>query len=193
MRTFKVFRGFRVAACLAVCLWVLMAAETFTSVAGAATKKLWITHNAQRLKVGDAIETSFLIEGGSACRLRYDGSVGSNGALTDKLGFPTRTEHSCESGWAIRAGTLTWVMTSKGQLTITSTPKILISFPGYCVYEFTKLVGNFTPGQPLHVNGGASGKLDKAATLGEGCPETKGIGWEVEAAKEHGELVTELA
>jgi len=171
----------------------LVAAVALTPSATAASQKLWLTKTNQRLTTGDAIETSFVIEGGSACRLRYDGTVGSNGASTDKLSFPTRTEHSCASGWGIRAGTLTWAITSGGQLTIKSAPKILIGFPGYCVYEVAKLVGNFSPGQPLHVNGGATGKLDKAATLGEGCPETKAIGWEVEVDKERGELGTELA
>jgi hypothetical protein len=148
-----------------------------------------------RFPVGGEVRGVVVLE---ECTRFYSGTVVSNGEASDKLSYPTRASTICAGGEALRSGTLTWVATNKGVLTVTSVPRFVIEFPGFCAYEVSKLVGTFKPGPlgepgPLATRGTAAGKLDKTVSLGEACPATKPINFVAEGKEQsEGSLYTEL-
>jgi hypothetical protein len=146
------------------------------------------------LPVGEGVHGVVSLE---ECTRFYSGTVLSNGEASDKLSYPSKTSTICGSGEALRSGTLTWVATNKGVLTITSVPKFVIEFPGFCAYEVSKLVGTFRPGPrgeplPFAMHATATGKLNNTVSLGEACPATRPIKFFAEA-KEGNELEGTLA
>jgi hypothetical protein len=162
--------------------------------ASSASRAVWVKWGGERLAPGTGIE-GFLVVG-ECFSYTGKGTVVSNGGTSDKLSLSKPEGRTCFNGkenYALHFGATSWVLTTKGLLTVTG--KIVYGEPNWCAYDFTKLTFHIdvTAGNPVHATAGATGKLDTAASLGESCTVTKFVNFAVGAEKLGSLLVTELA
>ncbi|HXB14896.1 MAG TPA: hypothetical protein VNV44_04035 [Solirubrobacteraceae bacterium] len=159
-------------AALVAALMVLLAAA---SGAGAAKQKLVLkdygTPAAPGWKAGEQLTVT---HNGETCYASTEGIVETNTMVKDQLSFyPFYLPFCLESEspeYKISQGstgerTSKVTIASNGQLQVSLTPKLAITMPGPCTYEWSKLKLTFTPGGPAESPATSiAGKLHKAGS-----------------------------
>jgi len=140
------------------------------------------TRTAVGAPVASELDLYFPKPGGEAeCAIGDEGTLGSNGAVSDRITYSTHEFTGCVGEDAIHgavtsasltAGTSGGLPTAK----LVAAKKILILQPNWCVYELAELRGRFTSSRGTFavtvIGGEATAKLDKKATFGEPCAAT---------------------
>lgn len=153
---------------------VLMAA----SAAGAsAATRLVLTENGSRVSPGAyALDYHIIFDGGyGGCLQASKGEVASNDKPTDKLAFGAPEESEClEEGYSISGAVKQVLLHSSGVATLDYSPKLTITEPGPCVYQFARLNGEFPAAIEIEIEGTDVGKLKKKLSS-HACASTRSM------------------
>lgn len=121
------------------------------------------------------------------------GSVVTNGMPKDKLSFEAPFDHECVHAGYSYSGHISAAVVGNGTVKLSMAPKLAITAPGPCVYEFSRLTGRFqVPGAGLETNTEMKGKLNRSASAG-GCATktTTKVGVQVAGPVSHRNLEVE--
>jgi hypothetical protein len=105
------------------------------------------------------------------CAIDSHGTVLTNGKPKDKFGFEPPFARFCAPGVSISGAITQVLVTATGKWTTMAKPKVAITEPGPCVYEFSKFTFTFEVTRGLETTGTATGKLNKK-TSAAGCGPT---------------------
>jgi hypothetical protein len=143
--------------------------------AASAATRLVLSENGSPVVAGEAaLDYHLIFDGG--CLQASRGQVLSNDRPTDKLVFAVAPEESecLEEGFSV-TGSLTQVLLSHtGAATLQFKPKLAITEPGPCVYEFARLGGTFPATVEVEIEGAGTGKLRRKLSA-SGCPSTRTV------------------
>jgi hypothetical protein len=159
-------------AALVAALMVLLAAA---SGAGAAKEKLLLKDYGTPVEPGwKAGEQLTVTHEGETCYASTEGTVESNRMVKDQLSYHSFYGPFCLEAespeYRISQGstgeqTNKVTIASNGQLQVSLKPKLAITMPGPCTYEWSKLKLTFTPGEPAKSAATSiEGKLHKAGS-----------------------------
>lgn len=121
------------------------------------------------------------------------GSVVTNGMPKDKLSFEAPFDHECVNAGYSSSGHISSATVGNGTIKFSMAPKLAITAPGPCVYEFSRLTGHFqVPGAGLETDAEMKGKLNKSASA-RGCATktTTKVGVQVAGPVSHRDLEVE--
>lgn len=155
----------------------LMAGLVALAVSGAsasAATRLVLTENGVVVSPGEyALDYHLTFDGG--CQQASKGEVLTNARPKDKLVFGAPEESEClEEGYGVSGALKQVVLTSAGAATLSFKPKLSITEPGPCVYEFARLTGVFPATIEVDIEGDGAGKLRQKLS-GRGCASTRSI------------------
>ncbi len=152
---------------------VLAMLGSSAGMASAATR-LVLTENGSTVAPGEyALDYHLIFDGG--CLQAAKGEVLTNDRPQDKLVFGAPEESEClEEGFAVTGALKQVLLSSAGVATLTFKPKLAITEPGPCVYEFARLTGTFPAAVEVEIEGGATGKL-KRKPSSPACSATRTI------------------
>jgi hypothetical protein len=159
---------------------VVLAAGALMAASGSgasAATRLVLTENGSRVSPGaDALDYHIIFDGGyGGCLQASRGEVVSNDRPTDKLAFGAPEESEClEEGYSISGAVKRVLLHSSGAATLDYSPKLTITEPGPCVYQFARLSGEFPATIEVEIEGTGTGKLKKRLS-GPGCSSTRSI------------------
>jgi hypothetical protein len=163
---------------LGLFLIALLASAAISPVgAGAATSRLILTENEAVVAAG-APAASYYLTFDGGCLQESDGTVLSNDKATDRLAFGAPVESEClEEGFAVAGGVSQVLLKSSGLATLKFKPKLAITEPGPCLYEFSKLTGEFPATIEVDIEGTGEGKL-KARLSSPSCEKSRSISFD---------------
>jgi hypothetical protein len=142
--------------------------------AASAATRLVLSENGSPVVAGEtALDYHLIFDGG--CLQASPGEVLSNDRPKDKLVFEAPEESEClEEGFSV-TGSLTQVLLSyTGAATLQFKPRLTITEPGPCVYEFARLGGSFPATVEVEIEGAGTGKLRKKLSA-PGCAGNRTI------------------
>ncbi len=132
-----------------------------TAAGGASASVLVLKSGGVEAKKGTpAIEAHLTFVG--ECVEEAEGKVTVNAKATDTLAFKPAVEAFCEeTGFAVTGGVKTVTLNNKGKAIFKASPKVAVSEPGPCVYEYAKFEGLFGIPGDTFVAGEAIGKVNR--------------------------------
>jgi hypothetical protein len=152
---------------------VLLAAGTVAGSAAAAKSSLILKAGGKGVTPGSpADELLTVSRAGETCLGEGFGTLESNDQVKDRLSFPSFWERSgCQGndgpGYRIsRLTTSVVTIASNGSAQVKFAPKLAVTIPGGCVYEFAKLKLTFTSGYTQGGSAAVPGKLGKKSPSG---------------------------
>ncbi len=158
-----------VAGAIALAAMALFAAFAGTAVASKLVIKT--EPGGEVLKPGALVESQVSLEG---CSLWGTYELATNSAGTDRVKNPTSTSVECFGSATVSGAIKEVKLSAKGVQKFKMSPKLALTVPGPCVYEFASFSGSFTvpfkeyPFSEIT----ATGKVNKKLSAG-GCTLTK--------------------